>query len=630
MRPRRQALAAILAAILLAASGTVILQANNVWNRPAAHIAGSNGTDANVPAAGQGAGNGAGNGAGEPYPGDPAREAQLVERESERLIYVRTVASAARWRVDGLEGPYRVHTGSSYTLVLPARAAPYTVEDLSALSPRGFTRQSGGAYVLSENIVVLAGANLTLLAPEGQGLDIRLESGQDNFVSIVALGGSLTLKGSEAEDVSIRSWDSGKSAVDTDTADGRAYVRVLGGHAAFSRTRISHLGFWSGNTGGLALTGSDQVGTFAPDTPVPPAATEAAAAGARLLPEEALAGWAARGQQDYSIVTAGIDRLTVDGNAFGLFVSNARDIVIQDTIIAGSLVDGLVLHRSVTGAEITRTTSSGNAVDGFTVGSATTRATLKGVTAEGNGRNGISLDGRPLAEGPNAVGASVDSSGGNRVTQSTIAANRRYGVEVSGGSNLDVENNTITDNEVGVVVNYGAREVGISRNIFRHQSIQAVSIRDADASAAVHRNTITGGDTGIYVRNAHADITGNELKAVSNHGITLLGEVKDTSVESNVLAGDGSSAIWDAESTGATVTDNDTLGWAPAFTAERAAGSLVQPLTLVWVLLGMLLLVTAVTRTRRARLIRSPYAERVPLTSLSRGIISLDDAGRQR
>jgi hypothetical protein len=101
-------------------------------------------------------------------------------------------------------------------------------------------------------------------------------------------------------------------------------------------------------------------------------------------------------------------------------------------------------------------------------------------------------------------------------------------------------------------------------------------------------------------------------------------------VESNVLAGDGSSAIWDAESTGATVSDNDTLGWTPAYTAERAAGSLFQPLTLVWVLLGMLLLVTAFTRTRRLRLIRSPYAERVPLTSLSRGIISLDDAGRQR
>lgn len=633
MRLHRQAQFTILAAVLLAASGTLILQANNLWHQPAAAAPGSSnetaGNEAAAKAAAAAAADANVNDVGEPYPGNPAREAQLVERESERLIYVRTVSSAARWRVDGLEGAYRLRTGSSYTLVLPARAEPYTVGDLSALSPKGFTRQSGGAYVLSENVIVLAGANLSLLAPEGQGLDIRLESDKDNFVSIVALGGSLTLQGSETADVSLSSWDSNKSAVDTYTADGRAYIRVLGGHATFSHTRISHLGFWSGNTGGIALTGSDQVSTFQPATPVPPSATEAAAAGAQLLPAEVLTGWAARTQQDYSVVTAGIDGLTVAGNAFGLFVSNARDIVIQDTAITGSLVDGLVLHRSVTDAEITRTTSSGNAVDGFTVGSATTRVSLKAVTAERNGRNGISMDGRPLADGPNAVGAAVDSYGGNRVARSIIEANRRYGIELSGGSNLDVENNTIADNEVGVVVNHGAREVGISRNTFRNQTLQAVSIRDADASAAVHRNIITGGDTGIYVRNAHADITGNDLKAVSNHGITLLGEVKDTSVENNVLAGDGSSALWVAESTGATVTDNDLLGWAPAYTAERVAGSIFQPLTLIWVVLGTLLLVTALTRTKRGRRIRSPYAEQVPLTSLSRGIATLDDVGRQ-
>ncbi|PTT66021.1 hypothetical protein DBR22_11465, partial [Arthrobacter sp. HMWF013] len=60
------------------------------------------------------------------YPGDPASEARLVEQEDERLVYVRTIASAARWRVEGLEGAYRIRTGSSYTLVLPARSEAYT------------------------------------------------------------------------------------------------------------------------------------------------------------------------------------------------------------------------------------------------------------------------------------------------------------------------------------------------------------------------------------------------------------------------------------------------------------------------------------------------------------------------
>ena len=341
------------------------------------------------------------------------------------------MASAARWRVDGLEGAYRLRTGSTTTLVLPARAEPYTVADLSMLIPQSFTRQDDGAYVLSENVVVLAGATLALVAPEGpEGLDIRLESRPEYFTSIVALGGSLTLAGSETADVRLTSWDSGEQAVDTSTADGRAYVRILGGHAALSRANLSNLGFWSGNTGGLALTGSDEVGTFQGGPPDPLPATDAAA-GAQVLPEEALAAWAAKTQQDFTLVTAGIDDVTIDGNAFGLFVSNARDIVIEDSAVRGSLVDGIVLHRAVTDARISRTTASDNAVDGFTVGSSTTRVVLKEVTAAGNGRNGISLDGRPLAEGPNAVGTAVESYGGNRVTESTVEVTMPHHIPVA-------------------------------------------------------------------------------------------------------------------------------------------------------------------------------------------------------
>lgn len=652
MRFQRQSLLTILVAVLLAASGTLILQANNLWNNPSAASPAPSPAGA-TPAAPPGAGTLADGGSpsgtgpapgtslaganpgdasegGTSYPGDPVREARLVEQESERLIYVRTVASAARWRVDGLEGAYRLRTGSTTTLVLPARAEPYTVADLSTLIPQNFTRQDDGAYVLSENVVVLAGATLALVAPEGpEGLDIRLESRPEYFTSIVALGGSLTLAGSETADVRLTSWDSEEQAVDTSTADGRAYVRILGGHAGLSRANLSNLGFWSGNTGGLALTGSDEVGTFQGGPPAPPPATDAADAGAQVLPDEALAAWAARTQQDFSLVTAGIDDVTMDGNAFGLFVSNARDIVIEDSAVRGSLVDGIVLHRAVTDARISRTTASDNAVDGVTVGSSTTRVVLKEVTASGNGRNGISLDGRPLAEGPNAVGTAVQSYGGNRVTESTVEANGRYGVELSGGRNLDIENNTIADNEVGVVVNHGATGVGISRNVFRNQRQQAIAVRDAYASAAVHRNRISGGDTGIYVRDAKADVTANALESIGNHGISLVGDVQDTTVTGNVVGGDGRTAIWAEHSAGAVVTGNDLLGWAPAYTTEKVMASFFQPLTFIWIALGALLLGTALTRRKGSMRIRSPYAERVPLTSLSRGFVVPDDTGGQ-
>lgn len=560
------------------------------------------------------------------YPGDPASEARLVEQEDERLVYVRTIASAARWRVEGLEGAYRIRTGSSYTLVLPARSAAYTVTDLLALAPNAFRLQQGGSYLLSESIAVLAGATLALASPDpARGLDLRLESGAEGFASVVALGGSLTLGGSEASKVSVSSWDSTKGGPDKTTKDGRAYIRVIGGHASFSHSNVSHLGFWSGNTGGLSLTGTDAVAVFTDEQPTSAEAREADG-GARLLPEAELKDLTQESAQDYSVVTAGIENLRVDSNAFGLFVTNARDVAIKDTIISGSLVDGLVLHRFVTNATITGTSSSGNAVDGFSIGRSTERISFENIQARDNGRNGLSMDGQPLADGPNAVGTAVNGYGGNQVSGGSFERNARYGIEVVGGSGLTLRNNRVALNEVGIVVADGATNVTIADNTLLDQIRQGVAIRDVGSAAVVTGNSITGGDTGIYVRDAGAVVKENTMNHISNHGITLLGAVNETSVEGNFVAGNGSTAIWAEASTGALVGDNDTLAWAPAFTAERVVKSVFQPLTFIWFLLGALLLVTAVARGKNAeRVLRSPYADHVPLTSLSKGVVTNND-----
>lgn len=560
------------------------------------------------------------------YPGNPASEARLVEQEDERLVYVRTIASAARWRVEGLEGPYRIRTGSSYTLVLPARNEPYTLADLLALAPNAFRLQDDGAYLLSESVAVLAGATLSLASPDpAAALYLRLESGAQTFVSIVSLGGSLTLGGTETAPVNVSSWDSTKGGPDRNTVDGRSYIRVVGGHASFAYSEISELGFWSGNTGGLSLTGTDAVGTFSEEQPTP-GETEAASSGARLLPEAELATLTQQSAQDYSVVTAGIDNLRLRNNAFGLFVTNARDIAVRDTTITGSLVDGLVLHRFVSDATITRTTSSGNAVDGFSVGRSVKGVSLEGIRALANGRNGISLDGRPLADGPNAVGTAVDAYGGNSVTAGSFEDNARYGIEVIGGTALAVKDNSVKGNEMGIVAAEGVKGVAITGNSLSDNTRQSIAVRDGESSADVSGNTITGGDTGIYVRDAGATISGNVLDEITNHGITLLGEVHRTTVAGNTVAGNGSTAIWTEASAGAALGENDILAWAPAFTVQRVVKSVFQPLTFIWFVLAALLLITAVARGKNAeRIIRSPYADHVPLTSLGRGVVTYDD-----
>lgn len=609
MTSRKPLLFGVLGFVFIALVATAFIVAGKFWQTAEVDAFGRNEIAAN------------GNVQGELYPGDPHSEARIVRGEEERLVYVRTIASAARWRVDGLEGPYRLHTGATNTLVLPARTEPYTAADLIQLAPDTFKKLASSTYMLTENIVVLPGATLALTG--GEGITVRMQSNKDAFVSIVALGGSLTVAGTEESDVEITSWDG--AGADTDTSDGRAYVRVIGGHASLSHTTMSSLGFWSGNTGGLALTGTDTAGTFmesaarAEDPVVP--------AGARLLPEEDLKSLADQTDLDYSVVTAGIDNLTVKDNAFGLFVTNARNIAIRDSAISGSLVDGLVLHRSVTDTTVTGTTSSENAVDGITVGRSSTRVELEDVTANGNGRNGMSFDGQPLADGPNAVGTAVVIYGGNRVLRSTVADNGRYGVELSGGENLRVTTSTIRGNEVGVVVNYGATGVSIIDNEIRDQRLQGVAVREPGAEAIIRRNTISGGDTGVYVRNASATVTSNTMNSLSGHGVSLLGSVPDTKVTGNDVGGYGTVAIWDETSTGAVVEENDLLDWHPAPTVRSVVNSVFQPLTFIWLLLGALLLATAFTRKRhlRVRTIRNPYKERVPLTALSRGIVRIDD-----
>jgi len=525
-----------------------------------------------------------GNVQGRIYPGDPDDEASLVQSEDNRLLDVRS-ASAARRGTDVIT-PYRLPTGNTTTLVLPARGSDYTLTDLLALAPDTLRQQPGGSYLLTENIVVLDGATLDLRSDPG--LRMLLSSTADAFVSIVALGGTLSLAGTRDSPTTISSFDPSTGLRDLRTDDGRAYVRVVAGHAAISHTRFSHLGFWSGNTGGVALTGTN-------------------------------------GDEEGDLATADISNVTIDGDAFGLFVSRAVDVTIRDSEIRNSLVDGVVFHRFVTDSSVTRTISSGNAVDGFSLGRSSVDVSYANITASDNGRNGVSLDGQPLADGPSAIGTPVDVYGDNSVTRATLTNNKRYGIEVSGGRDITVSSSTFEGNDIGIVLSHGADTVVIEGATFRAQTRQGIAVRDTVKRATVRDTTISGGETGVYVRNADATVTTSRITNVSRHGITLVGDASGVRVTGNTIAGYGPAALWTQDATGGVVEENDLLGWHPAPTVASVLQSVFQPLTVVWLLLGILLIVTALTRRGgQYGAFRDPYAERVPLTSLSKGIVSRD------
>lgn len=556
---------------------------------------------------------------GDLYPGTPETEAQLVVVEDERLQYIRTIASVARWGDISTDGPYRLSTGPTFTLVLTARDEPYTVDDLITLAPDTFVEQGPNTYLLSESVIVLDGAALSLSSDAD--LTIRMASSAAGFTSIVSLGGALDIAGTETARVIVESWDSSAGAVDTRTDDGRAYIRAIGGQATIVHAEFTDLGFWSGNTGGLALTGTDAVGAFDATGPVARGDEPVAeVAGALLLPSGALEAYAT-GTETSPFVSATIDNVTIMGNAFGLFVTSAVNVVVSNTEISNSLVDGLVFHRFVTESSVTDTSSSFNAVDGFTLSRSSSGVTYSRVTADRNGRNGISIDGQPLADGPSAIGTEVASYGDNRVVDSVLTDNGRYGVEISGGRDVSVTASTIAGNQVGVVANQSASGPVITGNDFGPHATQSVALREGVVTAVVADNSFEGGDTAIYVREASGVVIDNDISAMANHGVTVVGNASGVTVADNTIAGFGTLAIFDQQAVGLELGENNVENWKPTATPESILRSAFQPLTIVWTLLAILLLATTIgPRSMRVGVFRHPYPEQVPLQSLTPGV----------
>lgn len=557
------------------------------------------------------------------YTGDPEAEALLVAAEERRLVEVRAIANAAEWTGAAAFKPYLLETGTLYTLVLTARDSAYTVDDLLTMSPSSFVRQPDGAYVLSENIIVEEGATLSLREP---GLELRMLSTSTAFVSIVTIGGSLEVAGTAEQPVSITSWDEDAGTVDTETSDGRAYIHVVGGNAEFVNAGFDHLGFWSGMTGGVALTGTELADAPEAETAVDAGNPEVF--GNELLPTEGEATVVdiAPDLSGYSYVTARVENATFTDNAFGLFITSADGVTVNNSTISNSLVDGLVLHRDVKNTVVKNTTVTESARDGFSLRRATTGVLFDRVTATDNGRNGISLDGTALADGPNATGTTTEVYGNNIVQNSTSSDNTRYGIEVLGGVNVTLSNNRAADNHTGIVVTDGASGVIVENNQVTGSSEQGISFRNSGTDATVTGNTILGAETGIYVRDAGGVFERNVIEGASNHAITLVGVTGTSVIEANTTEGTGLSPIDVARTEGASLVKNKSEDWVSTKPLDVVLRQVFQPLTVLWLSLGLLVLFTAVSGVGRRRgVIVNPYASHAPLTSFTRGIVAPEE-----
>ena len=571
---------------------------------------------------------------------DAERQAALVAQEDRRLIDVRAVTAVAPLRGVAWSKPYRLDTGSGYTLVLTRSNAMYTVADLLVLAPQTFVRQKDGAYLLTENIYLAAGARLKLSNPGG--LTIRLISNNQGFVSIVSFGGELSISGTPQSPTEIVSWDPRTSSPDKDVNDGRAYVRAIGGQVTMEYANVRYLGFWSGRTGGLSLTGTDR--PFTGDVKgsehltkderhqakadrvaqqqAPAGSDQAPRAGGVLaMPSGQLVTPDTRFDiPELSYVSGNLSHVTAEGNAYGMFISSAEGITITDCVVEKSLEHGIVMHRFATSAVVNRVTSKLNGGDGFVLSRATSQVRIEGSTSEQNGGNGFTLSGQPLASGPSASGLSVAAYGSNSVSSSLARDNGHYGIEVLGGLDVGVTNNRVEGGDMGIVARQGSERVNITGNQLDKQDRQGIAVRDGVIEAKVTGNVINDADTAIYLRDSVAEVRGNAVHDARNHGISLVGATGGSVVAFNTIAGVGPSALDIARMKGRVeFTDNQTYAWFDTSSFWTRFRSYWSPMTILWTTILVLIVLSGFLgqRRRRRRLSagRHPYADKAALRS---------------
>jgi len=567
--------------------------------------------------------------AGRDYPGDPVEEARLVAAEERRIIDIESAITSASLAGSAPTRPFRMTTTGIPTVVLVGRANPYTLEELSRIAPRSVQARAGGGYLITEHLYVADGATLRIA---GAGLDVLLASSPEGFASIVADGGDLQIEGDADAPVAISSWDG--DGPDLVTSDGRAYIREHGGYARVLDAELADLGFWSGVTGGLSLTG-----TVVPE----PLLADDVESAAAPLDEEEIAGIdgaeALGGEEPLDTLALGseletdgyasavIQSVSVTGDAFGLFVTNSDSVSITNSSFTANLVDGVVFHRDVTNTTVSGSSAVGNAQDGFNLTRASSGLVFDRLTARSNGRNGITIEGRSLVDGPSATGIATTVYGDNEVRNSVSTDNGRYGIEVIGGTDISVIGNEVARNSMGIVVDNGARGVIVRANDVDDSASQGIALREAGLDAVVTDNRVDGAEIGIYARDAGGAFEDNDIRDVSNHGIALVGATGASTIVGNSVSGSGPTAIDVHRTDGTAVRDNDTADWRSTKPISVVLRAVFQPLTILWILIALAILASMIF-ARRLRTPRDPFADHAPLTSFTRGVVDREELGR--
>lgn len=424
-----------------------------------------------------------------PVPPAPSPAAVLAPADDQQAALVLDEDDRIEVAVFGRR-PSRPPHGPA-TLILPAAPAPYA---LDALITAGAARRVDPTTVdVLRPVVVAPGAHLDVEAP---GTTLRLLDGPGGFASLVGWKGAITLAGTAAAPLTLTSWDPAKNAPDLDPHDGRPYVRAIGTDLQLRFVHTAALGFWSGRTGGIALTGL----------------AEAPATG--TITDTQVLG------DHYGLFTADLDKLTVTHCAF-----------------RHSELAGVLLHRGTTGVTVAESTAERNGGDGIVADRGSQAVALHQVSVSGNAGDGVRFDGRPLAEDAGPAGASNVSHRDFRIDGSVVRANRDEGIRAVDADQLVIAANEVVGHRDGILVTGRSAGAQITDNHVVGAVTAAIALRGGPTDALVEGNRTERAALGIQVRDARADLRDNAVTAATSHGLSIVGAASGTTAEGNTLAG---------------------------------------------------------------------------------------------
>lgn len=437
---------------------------------------------------------------------EPQTAADRVAAEDTRLSSVAALGSTDPALID-----------SWNTVVLGAKNGQPTGYSLADLVGLGAVRQDDATtYTLQRNVVVRSGADLNLAAP---GATLRMTSSPAGSTSIVGWGGTVRFDGADGSPLRITSWDDTIAAPDTDEADGSAYIRVRDGVLASTFADFADLGYWSGRTGGLAITGSGTVDA-----------------------------------------TAQLANSTMSGLHYGFFASESTGVGISDATISDSTLTGIELTNGGHDFRVERTTVRDSGSDGIALSRQSRALSLAGVTVEGASGWGVRVDGSALADGPTTGGYGLTPSSDFTMVDSRVQDNRDGGVRVISTDKTEIRQSTVDEARTAVLVEGPSTGLTVTNADLSSSELRGLDITGRITDATVSDSRIVGRRIATEITAAAVVMSGNELTVATGSAVELAEDAR-ADITGNTFHGVGQDAVAMWSGSRSMQAGNDESDW---------------------------------------------------------------------